>query len=182
MNFQAIDAERRRQGRSVYDFSKTAGVAYSTYWFIKTGRTRPASLTLKRYLRALGVKPGGPPKMRLAGDAVGLAYRAFASEFARAKGLDPDDALACDPSLRAVNNPAWLAAARVRELAIYAVVTEFAVPMAALGRAIGLTKQAVSKAARRVEEAREDDPWLGENEFSRVITQVAARLKGREGV
>lgn len=95
------------------------------------------------------------------------------AECARALGLDPLDVLATDFTKQTSVNQQWLAAARVRRLAMYVVVTELDVTQAALAAAIGITKQGVGKALRDIEDLRDEQA-----RYDRVIQDVALLLAG----
>lgn len=64
MDFEAINLERERQGRSVFELCRSADVAYSTYWFARTGKTQPRKSTLLKFERALERTPSIPARHR----------------------------------------------------------------------------------------------------------------------
>ncbi len=173
MNFQQIDAERLRQGRSVLELSRTAGVAYSTYWFIRTGRTTARKSTLERYHAALNNAPRRTPQRAKHDHRLADLYRAFAVIVAREMGVDPEAVLASNPRARANSCAKWRQAAHVRALAVYCVSVELGVEGASVGRAVGLTRQAVSTIRRRVEDFR-DDPAI-----DALVERVGRMVSGR---
>lgn len=159
MTFEEIDKERVRQGRSVYDLSRCAGVAYSTYWFIRKGRVRPRRQTLERYQIALSLPPGkrmersrGAP-----GDTLIEIYRTYVRRIAHELGVDPVVVLASDPSQRATSNKDWATAARIRAIAVYCMAEGLKIPRARIADAIGVTRQAAAQMVARIS-AEEEDP------------------------
>lgn len=68
-------------------------------------------------------------------------------------------------------DPAWMAAVRARELALYLANTLGNVPQIALAYAVGLTPAAVCQALHRVEERRDDMAFEAEvRALTRMIT------------
>lgn len=184
MTFEKIDAERRRQNRTVRELCRSSGVAYSTYWFAVKRRNIMRRRTLERLAAALARAPlpdgrrkranspasGGDVEMR---NLLLMNFRAYVRKFAPAFGLGPDLVLAADPSLRWNVNDEWALAAKVRALAVCCVLTEFGVTGAQVGRAIGVSRQAVSDMVRRVQDMR-DDPKIDE-----MIERVSAEIVWR---
>ena len=173
MNFQDIDSRRRAAGMSVSELSKRSGVAFSTYWFIRTGRTKPTLKTLQRYAAGLVAVPKAKPHSQLQTLAL-AAYRGHVAGISAKLGIDPAEVVASIPSRSAVHDPKWAKAAKVRQLAIYCTVIEFNLPGAVLARAIGMTKQAVSWNLKQVEELR-DDPTVDE-----IIESCGRLIAARE--
>ncbi|MBV1706287.1 MAG: hypothetical protein KGQ37_03680 [Hyphomicrobiales bacterium] len=104
---------------------------------------------------------------------IGAVFRGYAAHFAALAGLDAGAALASDPGRRANASPEWRAAALVRAQALYCTVTELNVNGARVARAIGMTRQAVSQALRRIEDMRDDAA------FDAALDAAAALISGR---
>ncbi len=173
LNFQSIDQERVANNLSVRAVCKFAGVPITTYWRIATGRARPRPATLWRLQDAIkvarkGDRQAAAPKSLLVG-----TYRGFLALIAREQGLDPEAVAASQPSLSKVSDPAWLAAARVRALAVYCTHVELGVPGRRVAEAAGMTKQAVSECLKRVEDLR-DDPAI-----DALVERVSRLISGR---
>lgn len=129
----------------------------STYWRVATGRRHKwQPRTLQKLAAAL---QGGRPLPRSRAEACELlaaTYRGYAALIARELGADPQKVLDSDPASRATASAEWALAAKVRALAVYCVVIEFAVPAARVAAAIGVTRAAASQMLRRVEDFRDD--------------------------
>ncbi|WP_200962348.1 hypothetical protein, partial [Pseudovibrio sp. POLY-S9] len=93
------------------------------------------------------------------GDLIGSVYQMFVGLLSQAKGLSPLDVVQADPHANLKGDEAWLVAATVRHQAIYLTVTTLDVPGSAAAAAAKISKQAVSKALRSVEDSR-DDPAI----------------------
>ncbi len=161
MNFSLIDAERTRAGLSIAELSRRAGVAYSTYWFIREGKVKPQASTLKRYAEALQGRPRPKVKdVRARDPFICSTYRGYLALIADRLGFDP---------LRVVERPKARAFWRVRALALNATSVLHDVGAAELGRAIGESKQIVHWNLRQAEDMR-DDPKID------ALMREAARL------
>lgn len=122
-----------------------AGVGTRTWYDAIEGtkEARPATLAklnlaLQRY------------RLAYAGDTGPLtvrgAYIAALMLAAQMLKSDAKAALFSDPARKATGDPQWLAAARVRRLAFWMANGLMGFKVSEIGRAAGLTKQAVSKA------------------------------------
>jgi hypothetical protein len=83
-------------------------------------------------------------------DAVHLAYRSAIAMMAWEHALDPAELM--EKNLQGGK----CLASTLRQRAIYLTVIGFDVPLSQAAVAAGVTKQAVSKALRRIEDERED--------------------------
>lgn len=160
---------------SVAGLCRRAGVPVSTYWRVQTGRKNGWwKQTREKFERALDGEAGLPRSRMSADGVIRDLYRAYVVILAKEMGLRPEPVLASDPKARANTSPEWREAAHVRALAVYCVVTELGVPSARVGRAIGLTRAAVSQINKRVEDFR-DDPKI-----DALVERVGALVSGRE--
>lgn len=89
-------------------------------------------------------------------DAVDLVYRMAIGVFAVDAGISPAAALAADPRANSRGDPTWSAAALCRHRAAYVLVVGRDVPISAAAGVVGVSKQALSKALRKVEDSRDD--------------------------
>ena len=80
--------------------------------------------------------------------------------------------LATDFSVQRPFNAQWLAAARIRQMAIYITAVELQVGNADLGRALGLTRANIKYARDEVEQRREDG-----NDVDQALTAVLLQVK-----
>lgn len=83
------------------------------------------------------------------------------------------DVVQADPHANLKGDEAWLIAATVRHQAIYLTVTTLDVPGSAAAVAANISKQAVSKALRSVEDSR-DDPAI-----DRMLDEFEGLVRGQ---
>jgi hypothetical protein len=143
---------------SVAGLCRRAHVPVSTYWRVATGRKKGWwPQTIKKLEAALDGRD--LPRTRADADRViGDLFRAYVVIFAKELG-HAEEVLGSDPQARANLDAQWRANAYVRALAVYCVTVELGVSGARVGRAIGLTRAAVSQINRRVQDFR-DDPKI----------------------
>lgn len=164
MSFREIDQKRRERNISISALCRAAGVARSTYQFARAGRHNPNKKTEARLRRAL-VEIKSESKISLPCSRTSLngilrnLYRACVIILAKELGVDPEAVLSSNPQVRATASEGWRQAAYVRALAVYCVGIYHDVPAAQVGRAIGLTRAAVSQINRRAHDFR-DDPKI----------------------
>lgn len=170
--FNEIDQKRQRMGLSEHALCKKAAVHFVTYWRLKTGATKsPSPRTMERLTAALENRP--PRAKPLPPGVLRQYFNTVLALCAQAAGLRDLDAIATDPHANRPRDLNWIAAMRVRQVAIYVVSTEGNVSGAELARAIGTTKQAISKARRTIEDRR-DDPA-----FDALLDRVGELMRGK---
>lgn len=86
---------------------------------------------------------------------------------------DVEQIMAADFTAERPRDPVWLKASRLRRYAMYITAVELQVGNAALGRAIGCSRQNVKQARDWVEERR-DDPGL-----NALLDRCARLVTGR---
>jgi DNA-binding XRE family transcriptional regulator len=189
--FSEIDGARARAHLTEYALCKRAGVRWSTYWRVKTGRqARFSARTCKRLLAALegAVTEGknrAPATARglLQREALSIAYNFFVTQFAQELGLDPLRVRAAVPQKKATNDPFWLQAAEARGLAIFALQKEYSLTWREIGKAVGVTKQAAWKASRRIEDHYDNDPMVkNKPKYTDIVNLVVERLRNEPGI
>lgn len=143
-----------------------AGVAPRTYDYAVAGETRPVqstvaklNLALDRFRTGFGKEAG-----ELAPHATFKACLIIASFY---KDADARTVLASIPGRKATADPEWLDAARTRQLAYWICNGFFGMREADIGRAAGVTKQAVSNAIAAIMDGRDTDP-----ELDRICRQI----------
>lgn len=168
----AIDGLRVASGHTVRALCTAANVGTATYRRLISGECAPQPRTLIKLSRALDRLAAGeaasPPP-----DLVCATWRAAVLFLSAELGADADRALAPDDGVSRPFDPAWMRAARARQLAFYLVHVELQVSLTALGEACGTTKQRVHKAARTVEDLR-DDPAI-----DALLNRAAAAVTGK---
>lgn len=157
IRFAALDARRRAASIPLARLCAEGRIAERSYrnWLRGVTCPRPSSLrALDRALRRLaGEAMRDAPATRLA------LYRALVALVAAGEGLSPVQVLAANPQANAKGDAAWMRAAEVRHRAIYLLVTSHNMRMSQAAECAGISKQAVSKILRAVEDDR-DDPDL----------------------
>jgi transcriptional regulator with XRE-family HTH domain len=145
VNFIDIETARQRAGLTVLELSRRARIAPSTYWFIKTGRTKARDNTLSRYAQALtsaGDETRSHPARAM--------YRSSLAYIALQMGFDPAE-VSENPNARGF----W----KARALALSSVAADLGLRHAELGRALGLSKQIVNWNIKQAMHMQ-DDPAL----------------------
>ncbi|WP_062203524.1 helix-turn-helix domain-containing protein [Aureimonas sp. AU12] len=170
----AIEAKRLAAGISREQLASAAGMSLRHYDRLVIGdRGTPRASTLGKLrtaLARLGRVQGAQDDMtRL----VGSLFNAALALICQREGVEPSEVLRHAPSRRATADPAWLAAARLRQRAIALVNQGLDLPQSELARALGLTPAAISLAMGAVEDARHEDP-----ELDRTMDVLERMLRG----
>lgn len=162
---RAIEQKRLVLGLTRAELAALADVSERTLRYGLLGSSIRVS-TLRKLERALGAyrpEPAPSPEMARA------VYRALLVALAWELGLDPDDVLSADPRRERGG------VARCRMRAFYLMVTEFDLTMTAAARLAGITKQAISKSMKSIEDER-DEPKL-----DAMLARVARQVGGKSG-
>ena len=149
-----LEAQREALGLSQHAVVRHAQMGHDTVRRWLTGRRTPNRAAVARYRIAIRHLQEG--LSRTEGLKLHL-YEALLVLVARDHGVCPVLVRLHDPSVRATNSPAWLAAQRVRWDALYLLCEVYGVEKAEIGRLIGVTRQAVQQAVAAVEAARDGD-------------------------
>lgn len=168
----AIDLRRRDLGVTLEALLAAARVSARTWDYLRAGRTRPQPRTLIKLSRALDRLATGEPASPPASQ-VSASWRLAVLFLSAELGADADLALRPDDGVSRPFDPAWMKAARARQLAFYLVHVELQVSLTALAEACGTTKQRVHKAARTVEDLRD------KQEIDALLSRAAAAVTGR---
>ncbi len=146
-----------------------AGVGTRTWYDAMEGTKAPKPATLAKLNQAL-------QRFRLAyaGESGPLIVRAgyIAAVLLAAQMLKSDGkaALFSDPARKATGDPEWIKAARVRRLAFWISNYCMGFRVSAIGRAAGLTKQAVSKAITDVADSTDGEMQRVCKELERMFS------------
>lgn len=173
LSLATIEKLRIARGWSRQKLAERAGVSERAYKkILMRGSARHSTLrALARALARGEPRPAPPP----ATSVVAALHRAAMAELAREHHLPVDQVLEADFSRQRPQNRRWLAASRIRRLALYVVSVELGgIDAVTLAAAIGVTKQNVGQALAQVEERRDADRRL-----DRMLERVGARLAGR---
>ena len=160
---EAVEKKRLRLGISRRELAELSGVSERAMTYAVSGIKAMRPSTLRRLERALSAWRAASP----APDITAAAYRGLLVAFAAECGVPADRLLAADPR----HERGAIARARMR--AVYLMVTELGFTMTAVAELVGVTKQAVSKSMRDIEDER-DDPAI-----DALIARVARRVAGR---
>jgi len=156
LNFLEIDNRRQAAGVSVYGLCQKAHVSPLTYRRLKTQRTkRPWPSTLARLDAALGGQRVAPPR-KLSSEQIRPYFNLVLAYCCRAAGLSHFDIVATDPHANRPRDLNWLAAIHARQVAIYVLNTESNIRCTDIAKALGVTKQAISKTLKAMEDKRDE--------------------------
>ncbi|MFD2138823.1 hypothetical protein [Ancylobacter oerskovii] len=170
--FRALDARRTAAGVSLEQLVGAAGVGLRGYIYARRGIKAPRLSTMRLLEAALErLIDQADAERKLALSLLSL-WQATVSLVSIDMGLSPSRVLAADPHANLKGDDFWLQAAEARHTAIYLLVTQHNVTMTDAGAVAGISKQAVSKAMRRVEDRR-DNPVR-----DRELTLLASGLGG----
>lgn len=150
--FRQLEARRRAAGVTVTALTAHAKVATRGYVYAKRGVTVPRLSTMRRLEAALEELA----KRREPATSLHALWRTTLGMVAVDMGLVPAEVAAADPHANLKGDAKWLAAATARHRALYLLVTVHDVPMAQAAAVAGVSKQAVSKGLKGVEDDRED--------------------------
>lgn len=163
----AINRARIAAGQSHEDLCRRAGVSVRNWYRVLRGEQAPSDMLLAALRRGLGeIAAAKPPAV------IKSYHRLVMRLLAAAQGLDPDAVVAADLSVQRPQVPAWLAAARVHNMAIYLTTVELEVENADFARALGISREAVRKARARVEDLREDPA------IDALLTAITQQVRG----
>lgn len=154
-----IDRQRVKKNISVSELCAAAAVRERQFyrWIKGAADPKPSSLrALERALQALGREQDLSERSR---DAHVSTYRLLLSWMAVWENLDSAAVLDDDPQAQDKQSPFKAQASLCRQRALYLIVTEMDVPLVVAGGLAGVSKQAVSKALRVIEDSR-DDPSI----------------------
>ncbi|HXF44937.1 MAG TPA: helix-turn-helix transcriptional regulator [Burkholderiaceae bacterium] len=149
-----IDRQRAAAKLSHGELCRRAGVDPDTWRRLRTGERPPRASTVRRLKRAIDVKP--PQRLPL----LAALHRLAMMWLARELGADVEAIMRESFAVERGLNEAWRRASTVRRYAASLVVTELDVPPAALGRAIGVSREGMRKALAYAEDQREAEPEL----------------------
>lgn len=163
-----IERERLKAGISVRFLERSADIAPDYYYALLAGKRQAKPGTLARLKLAIKRHQQGQPGNDVS--LVNATYRIACAMVARSRGADPLMVLSQDPGRRATQSADWMAAAQVREQAIYLMNAALGIRQADIARAVGLSKGAISYACARVEDRRDDATFDQElDRFEREI-------------
>jgi hypothetical protein len=155
----ALETLRKACGLTVYEISKKSRIGQTALKKILDGRTRhPHKATLAR----------------IEGTFRGLVakrHRAVMKEIRRAEHGPVIRLDAADFSLQRPRDRAWLDDVRVRGLATYIMACELGYPAAILGKALHVSRTAISKTVSHWED------WRDRRRTERIIAAVKLRLE-----
>ena len=163
----AIDRRRVAAGLSHAELCRLASIELRNWQKLRSGSQRPSTGTIVKLQAALDApRSTKPPQV------VASFHRLVMQFLAIHLSFDIPTLLATDFSVQRPFNAQWLAAARIRQMAIYITAVELQVGNADLGRALGLTRANIKYARDEVEQRREDG-----NDVDQALTAVLLQVK-----
>ncbi len=99
--------------------------------------------------------------------------RLITADFSKRAGWDPQLMLSQSFAEERPQDPVWLQASRMRRCAIYVLVEGLFISKAAIGKAIGHSRQAVHKTVAAIEMERDRD-----NAFDKAMQAMMDTVKG----
>jgi transcriptional regulator with XRE-family HTH domain len=149
-----LEAERRAAGVPQQRVLRLADMGHNTVarWLAGLRTARPGAVA--RYHRALRV---AELELSAADRPVLNLWDALLVLVAREHGVCPAATRAFDAGLRATRSAQWVAQQRVRWEVIYLMNMVFGVRQHEIAKVLGVTRQAVQRAVRAVEAARDGD-------------------------
>lgn len=155
-DMQTIESGRIRLKITGAELCRLSGVAWRAYADARDGRACPRKATIAKLKSGLAsARSGKGQEARQLGPAAAL--KSLIILVARERGDDPALALRSDPSLRATFSAEWSNHATTRRIAIYLANGALGFRTSDIGRALGMTKQAISIAVTQIEDARDQD-------------------------
>ncbi|WP_180966794.1 hypothetical protein [Cohaesibacter celericrescens] len=157
---QKIISDCAKGGFSLAEVSRLSGVRDRQWRRWQSGQAIPRPSNLRRMEKAI-VRLCHERDRTIKGEAVlsPVAYRMVLITLADKAGVNVAAVLADDPQSQDKQSPIKAAASLCRQRALYLIVTELNVPLVIAAGFAGITKQAVSKSLRQIEESR-DDPHI----------------------
>ena len=157
---EKIERSSAEHGLSIASICATAKVRVRQWYRWRSGQAMPRPSSLRRMEKAIAQHAQLQARLdRGEGALPSVAYRMLLVTLAKDAGLDVTMVLTDDPREQDKQSPMRAAASLCRQRALYLIVTELNVPLVVAAGFAGISKQAVSKSLRQIEESR-DDPAI----------------------
>jgi hypothetical protein len=171
-SIEAIDQRRNKLVLAHAQLCRRAGISEPMWWELRHGHRRPADRTVRRLEQALDeLAAARPPRQPAV--VVRLLFSHVAADVARRRGVPCDGPISLDFGYNSPRDPAWLAMAQVRRLAMYVLAVEFDIANADIARALGCSRQNVKQARDAAERWRDEDPAA-----DALIEAIARQARG----
>jgi hypothetical protein len=170
-----VDKRRRDLKISRQMLCSTAGIHLNTYRFGLEGHNNCQPRTLDKLEAALDrFEAGGQPPEQLT--LCLYCLRNLIVDLAKRVGWDPELMLEQNFDAENSNDPVWLQASRLRRCAIYLLVEGLQLGKAKIGRAVGVSRQAIHKTVAAIEAERQNDERFNELMSSMMLLVKGIRL------
>lgn len=146
------------------------GISARQWYYICNDPDLATEAMQRKARRLLAEISGDPAALALDQGSIFNQYWLLAVIAARALGVDLECVKRHPPKSKATANPEYLAAARVRELALYLANTSLGIRQHRLAKALGVTPAAICRICRKVEDQRDDDV------FDRLVDALEGQL------
>lgn len=161
------------QGISIAQICEVAGVRDRQWRRWQKGQAVPRPSSLRRMERAIKRLSVERSRAERGEEVVTpVAYRLILTMLARQSGLKVEMVMADNPHDQDKQSPDKAAASLCRQRALYLIVTELNVPLVVAASYAGISKQAVSKSLRQIEESRDDQ------KVDRLLDDMAGLIHG----
>jgi hypothetical protein len=172
LTLEHVEARRAALGVTKQDLEREAGLPTGYYsGYLLAGRVRPRRSTLtKLWLASKNV--AWRTRQNHAAVTAKALFRMAMVLVAAATGRKPADLHRHDPARRATQSAEWMAAAEVRQIALYLLHIGLGLSQTWIADGAGMTKQAVSNAVQNIEDRRSDP------ELDRLLDRLTADIQG----
>ncbi|KPG01805.1 hypothetical protein IP86_03075 [Rhodopseudomonas sp. AAP120] len=171
-SFKRIDTRRASLGIAVARLCSAAQIHPNTYREIRIGNCVAKSATIERLMGALDRLAAGAVVDEQRTLCLAL-LRMIQGQLADRTGWDRQVILSQDLKNQRPNDPLYVQAARLRRCAVYLLAEGLMIGKAALGHALGISRQAVHKTVSEIEAERDTSP-----EFDALMQSMMDLVKG----
>lgn len=157
---------------SIEDVCRASNVRSRQWRRWQSGRAMPRPSSVRKLERALRKMIRAQEAQQTDAALALVTYRMVLCAFAERAGLDPRQVLADDPHDQDKQSAFKHSASLCRQRALYLIVTELNVSLVAAAGMAGISKQAVSKSLRSIEESRDD------HKVEQLLEEMAGLIHG----
>lgn len=150
-----IEQDALSAGIGIGAVCRAANMSDRNFYYLKTGQQTARSGTLRRLDIGLS-RAKMAQKLGAGGASERSVYMLCVYAVAQFMRVSADVVLSHDPAKRATSDVEWMAASKVRRLALYVASVATGMKQAEVARAAGMTRAAVCIALKQIEDDRDD--------------------------